>query len=915
MIFTLFDFPASVHAELINGCTIDGDTLTKYSGGSNAVVPDGVKHIADKAFINDSDVTSVTLPEGIETIGKDAFNGCSNMTSINLPDSITSIGEGAFANCNALTGEIKIPAGVTAIEPLVFDNCGAPNIIIHSNVESIGELSFRQCRGLTSLHIPDSVKTIGAGAFIGCGNLQTVNIPNGIETIEEGTFQWCSKLSSIEIPDSVKAIGDYAFNSCKALTSVTIPDSVEEIGDAAFFDCTGLTSVNIPNSVTAIDQYAFYGCTGLTSINIPSSVTSIGNQAFYNCYALDMITYPKGLDISGACFTAAATKVEYTAENGEVTITDIILGAGTGKTEVEIPETINGVPVTSVDESVRDKVSESGHVHRYVDGTCTMCNKPEFDYKVINENEIRIDGYNGSNTEVVIPETIDGKPVTTIYELNGGSITKVTIPKSVKMIYGAAFNYNKPSSLAEICFDGFSDGFVTVGTSAFPDTVTKITFPEGLNDNDVRKKMTLTVFPANAELFSGTEPLPHDYVYVPDGSVHYQKCDACGHVKENSAEAHAPEGEFITDNPNYDYEKYHHQKCKCGMVMSKFHEWDEGSITTQATCTMSGVMTYICACGAVKTEEISKLPHSYENGSCTVCGAPDPDYSQSTETEPPVTEPPVTDSSGTEPTVTEPPVTDPSDTEPPVTVPPVTAPTETYSSAKSPSGGYPLVIPYGYTTISNEKMFEALAGASDGDTVVIDLNGNTDIDRSVFDEIRGRDVTVLFRLKRGVYWTINGKDIEKSRKVDLGVRMNRMSAPRDEIKELAGDKKTVKFTLSHNGKLGFSGILNVPINEKYNGKYANLYYYSKGFEFVGSSLISDGYAQFRFDHASEYIIVIDDYPHGEDISAAAGAQCDDTPIDGSGHEDSGKAPAYFTDENKIRITNRKRRYRILRTER
>lgn len=865
MIFTLFDFPAGA----VNGFTIEDDTLKNYYGdGGDVVVPDGVKHIADMAFLNESNITSVTLP-----------------------NSITSIGESAFAGCTSLT-EITIPAGVTAIEPFVFDGCqNLQNVTFHDNVESIGEFSFRQC-SMTSLHIPDSVKTIGANAFAVCKNLQTVNIPNGIEAIEYGIFQGCSKLSSIEIPDSVKAIGYYAFSSCEALTSITIPDSVEEIGEGAFL-----------------------GCTGLTSINIPSSVTSIGSMAFYNCYYLDMITYPKELDVSNAWFPAAATKVEYTVENGEVTITDIILGAGTGETEVEIPETINGVPVTSVDESVRDKVSESGHVHRYVDGTCTMCNKPEFDYKVINENEIRIDGYNGSNTEVVIPETIDGKPVTTIYELNGGSITKVTIPKTVKNIYGAAFNYNKPSSLAEICFDGFSDGFVNVGTSAFPDTVTKVTFPEGLNDNDVRKKMTLTVFPANAELFSGTEPLPHDYVYVPDGSVHYQKCDACGHVKENSAEAHAPEGEFITDNPNYDYEKYHHQKCKCGMVMSKLHEWDEGSITTQATCTSPGVMTYICACGAVKTEEISKLPHSYENGSCTVCGEPDPDYSQPTETEPPVTEPPVTDPSDTEPTVTNPPVTDPSDTEPPVTVPPVTAPTETYSSAKSPSGGYPLVIPYGYTTISNEKMFEALAGASDGDTVVIDLNGNTSVDKSVFDEIKGRDVTVQFRLKRGAYWTINGKDIEQSRKVDLGVRMNRMSAPRDEIKELAGDKKTVKFTLSHNGKLGFSGILNVPVNEKYNGKYANLYYYSRGFEFVGSSLISDGYAQFRFDHASEYIIVIDDYPHGEDISAAAGAQCDDTPIDGSGHADSGKAPAYFTDENKIRITNRKRRYRILKRRR
>lgn len=870
MIFTLFDFPAAVYAADSFGFTIDGDTLTNYYGnGGDVVVPDGVKHIAYIAFVNDTDVTSVTLPEGIETIGESAFNGCRNMTSINLPDSITSIGKSAFGNCGSLT-EITIPAGVTSIEPFAFDNCRSlQEVTIHGNVGSIGDYAFRQCLALTHIDIPSSVKSIGVQAFVEC-----------------------------------------------PMTSITIPESVE----------------------------------------------TIGTQAFMWCKRLKTVIYPDSLNIDNADVSAEAAKIAYhTNSDGGVTVTNIQLAGG--ETEVQLPEKINGVRVTFVDESVRDKVSSNGHTHKtetaatctskavcslcgeygetlphnYVNGTCTVCGKPEpqFDYSVINENEIRINGYIGHSTEAVIPETIDGKPVTTIYELNGENITKITIPQSVKMIYGAAFNYNKPSSLTEICFDGFSDGFVTVGTHAFPDTVTKITFPEGLNDNDVRRKMTLTVFPANAKLFSGTEPLPHDYVYVPDGRVHYQKCDACGDVKEGTSEAHAPQGAFITGKPGYNYQEYHYQECKCGMEMGTFHEWDDGSITVPATCTSAGVMTYICTvCEAEKTEGIPLLPHSYENGECTSCGAKDPDYSRPTDTtpddtEPPVTQPPETDPSGTEPSVTQPPETDPSDTEPPVTappvtdpsdteplvtVPPVTAPAGTYPAATAPSNGYPLVISYSYTASSNEKIFEALAGASDGDTVVIDLNGNTSVDKSVFDEIKGRDVTVRFRLKGGAYWTINGKDIEQSRKVDLGVRMNRMSAPRDEIKELAGDKKTVKFTLSHNGKLGISGILNVPINEKYNGKYANLYYYSKGFEFVGSSLISDGYAQFRFEHASEYIIVIDDYPHGEDISAAAGAQCDDTPIDGSGHEDSGKAPAYFTDENKIRITNGKRRYRILKAE-
>ena len=40
------------------------------------------------------------------------------------------------------------------------------------------------------------------------------------------------------------------------------------------------------------------------------------------------------------------------------------------------------------------------------------------------------------------------------------------------------------------------------------------------------------------------------------------------------------------------------------------HDWDEGEVTTPATCTQEGVMTYTCElCGTIKTEVIEKLPH------------------------------------------------------------------------------------------------------------------------------------------------------------------------------------------------------------------------------------------------------------------------------------------------------------------
>ena len=41
------------------------------------------------------------------------------------------------------------------------------------------------------------------------------------------------------------------------------------------------------------------------------------------------------------------------------------------------------------------------------------------------------------------------------------------------------------------------------------------------------------------------------------------------------------------------------------------HSWDEGKVTTPATCTDPGVKTYTCACGETKTEAIPALGHDY----------------------------------------------------------------------------------------------------------------------------------------------------------------------------------------------------------------------------------------------------------------------------------------------------------------
>ena len=70
---------------------------------------------------------------------------------------------------------------------------------------------------------------------------------------------------------------------------------------------------------------------------------------------------------------------------------------------------------------------------------------------------------------------------------------------------------------------------------------------------------------------------------------------------------------------------YHQHSCACGATVTEKHTWNNGMVTTKATCSRTGVRTYTCTgCGATKTAEIAKLAHTYSNScdvTCNVCGA------------------------------------------------------------------------------------------------------------------------------------------------------------------------------------------------------------------------------------------------------------------------------------------------------
>ena len=197
--------------------------------------------------------------------------------------------------------ELRYFTGLTCIDDYAFFDCkGLTSVVIPNGVTSIGRSAFKGCRSLSSIIIPNSVTNISEYAFETCFFASDAFINNSAltsannwgasiydEELGDGiclngtTVVGCRPwVTSVTIPDYVTSIGDYAFYGCSSLTSVVIPNGVTFIGRFAFAYCFRLTSINIPQGVTTIDDYAFHGCSGLSSLSIPSSVTSIGGFAF-----------------------------------------------------------------------------------------------------------------------------------------------------------------------------------------------------------------------------------------------------------------------------------------------------------------------------------------------------------------------------------------------------------------------------------------------------------------------------------------------------------------------------------------------------------------------------------------------------------------------------------------------------------
>ena len=326
--------------------------------------------------------------------------------------------------------------------------------------------------------------------------------------------------------------------------AVVIPDNITglpvvTIGPSAFENNTTMTSVTIPNCVTGIEYHAFRYCTELTSVTIPASVTYIGGAAFYGCSlsaayflgnapvmgqgvfvvnASDLIIYytlgstgfsnpwcpywndfppPGGYD-QDECYTAGIQSGDFVfdAYNGKVRIVKYIGSGGA----VEIPDTIDGMPVNSIGggttygsnflrlwhwgaflgctglTSITIPISVT-HISDYAFNGCTGLTSVSIPGNVTSIGQYVFQNCTGL-ISATIPDGITAIAVGMFDNCTG--LTSVTIPASVTSIETAAFRdctgltgVTIPGNVTSIGWSAFF-GCTGLSTVTIPSSVTSI---------------------------------------------------------------------------------------------------------------------------------------------------------------------------------------------------------------------------------------------------------------------------------------------------------------------------------------------------------------------------------------------------------------------------------------------------------
>lgn len=181
------------------------------------------------------------------------FAKLENLQKVRLPGNITEIGPATFRECKALK-DLLIPEGVHTIHQDAFSSSGIETLTVPSGLSMIDRWAFYRS-SIKEIAGSAGVDSIGYQAFCG-SKIETMDL-SGLSKLGKAAFMNSSLNGELTLPN-LETVPSEAFSGAK-ITSLVLGPKTEKLEDCAFQNCKSLASVEMSETLTDIGSSVFDG--------------------------------------------------------------------------------------------------------------------------------------------------------------------------------------------------------------------------------------------------------------------------------------------------------------------------------------------------------------------------------------------------------------------------------------------------------------------------------------------------------------------------------------------------------------------------------------------------------------------------------------------------------------------------------
>lgn len=300
-----------------------------------------------------------------------------------------------------------------------------------------------------------------------------------------------SKITKVTVPSSVKNISFISFGFMENLNEVVLNEGLETIELYAFKACPNLCELKLPDSLVSFDFTAVDN-TPITELVFGTNLKSVDIEAFENPYLKRIVFNADVITIKNIDLDPDKGVLDEIICNGQLELDTYfqITNKGTVGKIVCNSDSSWGTIIDMIYEDMIAYFNDPDGTIVFSKDEILLNNEHEangFRYFLNDESEAIISRYTGGESVVVVPESLDGYPVTQIgsyafsaFVVPETLITSINLPETMESIAKNAFDSNEnltqiniPSKVTTIPFDCFR-GCDSLEYIEIPDSVNKI---------------------------------------------------------------------------------------------------------------------------------------------------------------------------------------------------------------------------------------------------------------------------------------------------------------------------------------------------------------------------------------------------------------------------------------------------------